>query len=66
MTASPTIAWRGKLARLDAQVQQHRPQQGEYTGRLRCICGAALNFTIQANGSSRARCAAACGVRWPL
>lgn len=60
----PTIAWRGKVARLMAAVQQEKPAQGERTGKIRCICGASLTFNIQATGSSRAHCSAGCGVRW--
>jgi hypothetical protein len=60
----PTIAWRGKVAKLLAEAQAHRPQHGESSGKLKCACGAALHFTIQSNGISRGRCAAACGVRW--
>lgn len=60
----PTIAWRGKLANLVAQVQQQKPQHGERTGSLRCICGATLTYNIQATGLSRGQCSAACGVRW--
>jgi hypothetical protein len=63
-TPSPTIAWRGKLARLRAQVQQHKPEHGERQGRLRCVCGAAFTFTIASNGLSRGHCAAGCGARW--
>lgn len=63
-TSSPTIAWRGKLANLVAQVQQQKPAQGEHQGRIRCICGATVHFNIQATGTSRGHCAAGCGVRW--
>lgn len=61
---STTIAWRGKLANLVAQVQQQRPQHGERAGTLRCICGATLHFHIQSNGISRGHCSAGCGARW--
>jgi hypothetical protein len=61
---SPTIAWRGKLAHLVAQVQEHKPQHGEQQGTLRCICGGTVHFHIQATGASRGQCSAGCGVRW--
>jgi hypothetical protein len=61
---APTIAWRGQLARLRAEVQGHRPEHGERHGRLRCVCGATFTFSIQSNGLSRGQCAAACGARW--
>lgn len=61
---SPTIAWRGKVARLLAQVQEHKPEQGERASTLRCICGATLHFNIQSSGISRGHCSAGCGVRW--
>lgn len=61
---STAIAWRGKLANLVAQVQQHRPQHGEKAGTMRCVCGATLHFNIQSTGISRGFCSAACGVRW--
>lgn len=61
---STTIAWRGKLANLVAQVQQQKPTQGERTGTVRCFCGAPFHFTIESDGRSRGHCAAACGARW--
>lgn len=61
---SPTIAWRGKLVRLIAQVHEKKPEQGEQQGTMRCICGATLTFNIQSTGISRAHCSAGCGVRW--
>lgn len=62
--STPTIAWRGKVARLMADVQREKPQEGERTGTMRCICGATLTFNIQATGTSRGHCSAGCGVRW--
>lgn len=64
MYQSPSIAWRGKLASLVAQVQQQRPAHGEHRGVLRCICGATCHFVIQSNGISRAHCSAGCPARW--
>ena len=60
----PTIARRGQLARLQAQVYQQKPANGEHQGTMRCMCGATLHFNIQASGLSRAHCSAACGARW--
>lgn len=60
----PTIAWRGKLALLRADVQKHKPENGERQGTMKCICGASFHFNIQASGISRGQCAAACGARW--
>jgi hypothetical protein len=60
----PTIAWRGQLALLRAQVQHERPEQGERAGTLKCVCGATFHFQIQSTGLSRGFCTAACGVRW--
>jgi hypothetical protein len=64
VTPTPTIAWRGKLVRLVAQVQQQKPEQGEKAGKMKCICGATVHFYIQSTGISRGHCAAGCGVRW--
>lgn len=61
---SPTIAWRGRLARLRADVQQEKPSQGERQGTLRCVCGATFHFNIQSTGLSRGHCSAGCGARW--
>jgi hypothetical protein len=61
---TPTIAWRGRLANLVAQVQQQKPPHGEKRGTIRCVCGATLQFSVQSNGLSRAHCSAGCGVRW--
>lgn len=61
---SHTIAWRGKVANLVAQVHQQKPQHGEKQGTIRCICGATVHFNIQATGISRGHCSAGCGVRW--
>jgi hypothetical protein len=60
----PTIAWRGKLANLRAAAQGYKPEHGEVTGSLKCMCGARVNFRIQANGLSWGSCTAACGVKW--
>lgn len=60
----PTIAWRGQLANLVAAVQRQKPEHGEKDGTMRCACGATLHWNIQASGISRARCSAACGMRW--
>lgn len=60
----PTIKQRGQLAQLTAQVQQHRPPNGESTGYLRCTCGSRLRYTVASTGVSRAQCVAGCGVRW--
>lgn len=60
----PKIAWRGRLAQLVAQVHDQKPEHGERAGKLRCICGATLTFTIQADGKSRGQCSAGCGARW--
>lgn len=60
----PTIAWRGKLANLRAEVQQHKPDQGEASGKMKCICGSTLHFRIQSNGISWAQCTAGCQARW--
>lgn len=62
--ATPTIAWRGKLAQLQAQVYQQKPEHGERAGTIRCICGGTLHFTVQSSGISRAHCTAGCGARW--
>jgi len=59
-----TIAQRGKLSRMRAEVQQRKPEHGETRGSMRCACGATLHFTIQSTGISYARCSAACGVKW--
>jgi hypothetical protein len=59
-----TIAQRGKVARLVAAVQQHKPATGEHRSTMKCICGATLHFAILSNGISRAHCSAACGIRW--
>jgi hypothetical protein len=59
-----TIAQRGKVARLVAAVQEHKPATGEHRSTMKCACGATLHFHIQATGSSRAHCAAGCGIRW--
>lgn len=61
---SPTIAWRGKVARLIAQVHDQKPAQGEHSSTIRCICGATVHFNIQSTGISRGHCSAGCGVRW--
>lgn len=61
---SPTIAWRGKLARLMADVQREKPQDGQRSGRIRCICGSTLSFTIASTGKSSGQCSASCGARW--
>lgn len=61
---SPTIAQRGKLANLVAAVQQQKPEHGERAGTMQCACGSTLHYVVQANGISRGRCAAACGLRW--
>lgn len=61
----PTIKQRGQVALAIAAVQQHRPEHGEATGRIRCTrCGGALKFTIMANGLSRGQCASASCIRW--
>lgn len=64
MYQSPTIAWRGKLARLMADVQREKPAEGERAGKIRCICGATLHFTIDQAGRSRGHCSSGCGARW--
>jgi hypothetical protein len=60
----PSIAWRGKLARLRAEAQSHKPEHGEARGQLRCTCGSTIHFNIQSTGISRGRCSAGCGIRW--
>ncbi len=60
----PTIKERGQIARTIAAVHAQKPDQGEKTGLLRCVCGSMLRFTVNANGASRATCVSACGVRW--
>lgn len=62
--ASPTIDWRGRLARLRADVHALKPQHGDHQGTLRCICGASFHFHIQSTGISRGHCSAGCGARW--
>jgi hypothetical protein len=53
------------IAQALAAVQAHKPQTGEYQGRMQCArCGSTLHFTILATGSSRGHCAAAGCVRW--
>ena len=60
-----TLRQRSQVISAMAAVQQHRPEHGEASGRLRCPrCGSSLQFVIQSNGLSRGHCAAACGVKW--
>jgi hypothetical protein len=59
-----SIARRGQIARLRAEVQQQKTEHGERQGKLRCVCGATFTFNIQASGLSRGQCAAGCGARW--
>lgn len=61
----PSLKQRSQVIAAMTAVQQHRPEHGEASGRLRCPrCGSSLQYVIFSNGISRGHCAAACGVRW--
>lgn len=64
MYRTPSISWRGKLAKLVAQVHTHKPEEGERAGTMKCICGATLHFTIASTGRSSGQCSAGCPARW--
>lgn len=60
-----TVNHYGRVAQAMAQVQQHKPAFGEYSGRMSCTkCGSGLRFTIMSNGLSRGQCSAAGCLRW--
>lgn len=61
----PTIKQRGQVAHAMAAAHRHKPEVGEYTGRIACTrCGSALRFTIYSNGVSRGQWATANCIRW--
>lgn len=61
----PTIKQRGQVANAMAAAHAHKPDAGEYAGKMVCPrCRSPLNFKIASNGISRGQCAAACGVKW--
>lgn len=64
-TESPSIKFRGALARAIEQVYHRREPGKDVSGTIPCTwCSAKVSFTVMPSGMSRGHCAGACGVRW--
>jgi hypothetical protein len=60
-----TVTQYGQIARAMNEVQQHKPNHGEHSGRITCPrCGSGLRFVITSSGKSRGQCVARNCLRW--
>lgn len=62
---SPSLKFRGAVAKAMADVYERRQRDKDVTGTIPCPwCKARVSFTVFPSGKSHGQCSAACGVRW--